>query len=376
MTTASTRAPVHWDGELGALRVTGYAEASAILRGEGWSSDLRRSSLVNEELKDMPAVSLIVLDPPEHTHIRGMLSPAFTPRMVERLRPRVAAIVDAVLDGAAEVGPGIDVLADVGYPIALAVISELFDVGVEGAELFAELTPQLARGLEFDASAEDLIASAVATTEMTLFLTPILNERRRRPGADFISALLALSDEHQPNGLSLGEVMSTCVLLLIAGHETTANLIANSTRALLAEPAQIPNLHADPVRATEELLRCHGPVRLVMRTAIVDHNIAGHQVAASDSVLVDVAAANRDPVHVTDGERMDLARAPVGHLAFGGGIHFCLGAALARLESTEALSRLFARFPSMTLTDEIPERRPSTSLIALKSLAVHLRPPF
>lgn len=372
MTTASTRAPVHWDDELGALRVTGYAEASVILRGEGWSSDLRRSSLVNDELKDMPAVSLIVLDPPEHTRIRGMLTPAFTPRMIETLRPRVAAIVDAVLDGAAEVGPVIDVLADVGYPLALAVITELFDVGVEGAELFADLTPQLARGLEFDATADDLIASAVATTEMTLFLTPILNERRHRPGADFISALLALSDEHQPNGLTLGEVMSTCVLLLIAGHETTANLIANSALALLQEPGQIGDLLADPARATEELLRCHGPVRITTRTALTDHDIAGQRVVAGDSVLVDVAAANRDPAHLPDANRLVLTRNPTGHLAFGAGIHFCLGAALARMEATEALSRLFTRFPAMTRTDAELRWRDSKSLIALEELLVSL----
>lgn len=374
MTIASTREPIRWDGALGALRVTGHAEASAVLRGNGWSSDPRRSSLVNEELKDMPALSLIVLDPPEHTRIRQILSPAFTPRRIESLRPRVAAIVDAVLDGLLDTGPVIDVLADIGYPVALAVITELLDVGTEGAQLFAELTPPLARGLEFDATNEDLIASAVASTEMMLFLTPILAQRRRRPGEDFISALLALSDDHQPAGLTLGEVMSTCVLLLIAGHETTATLVANSTLALLQHADQAPQLQSDPPRAVDELLRLHGSVKLVMRTALVDHDLAGRHIPAGHSVLVDVRAANRDPARFPDPLRLDLTRDATGHLAFGAGPHFCLGAALARLELAETLTRMFTRFPHLALTGSPLQWRNSTALHGLDGLPARLSP--
>jgi hypothetical protein len=188
--------------------------------------------------------------------MRRLVSPAFTPRAIEALRPRVAAIVEAALDGLP--ADGFDVVADVGYPVTLAVICELLDVGVEGAELIAEFTPQLARGFEFDATPDDLMASAVASAELMLFLTPVLARRRQHPGDDFISALLAVSDDHHPDGLSLGEVMSTCLLLLVAGHETTANVIATSTHALLQKPEQVLYLFADPARAVEELLRLQG----------------------------------------------------------------------------------------------------------------------
>ncbi|HEY2831392.1 MAG TPA: cytochrome P450 [Sporichthyaceae bacterium] len=370
MTAAALTGGVHWDAELGAFRITSFDVASAVLRGEGWSSDLRRSPLVNEELKDFPVGGLLSADPPEHTRLRRPIGPAFTPKAIEALRPRIAAIVDSVLDelhGEA----GFDVLADVGYPVALAVISELLDVGTEGAQLFADLTPALARGIEFDATPEDLAAAAAASIEMTLFLTPVLAERRRNPGVDFISALLALEGE-EPEALSLGEVATMCLLLLVAGHETTANLVTNSTLALLQRPDQIPALLVDPVRAVEELLRCHGPVKLLMRTALTDHVIAGHQVREGETILVDVRAANRDPTRFVRPDMMDLAREPLGHLGFGAGIHFCLGAALARLEATEALTRLFARHPGMTLAGAGTQWRGSVALHALEVLPVTL----
>jgi hypothetical protein len=371
MTIPTTTAAVHWDPELGAFRITGYDEAGAVLRGDGWSSDLRLSPLVDEELKDFPGGSMLSADGAEHTRLRRPVSPAFTPKAIETLRPRVAAIVEAVLDGLSEVGPQVDVLADVGYPVALAVITELLDVGAEGAQLFAELTPALARGIEFDASTTDLMAAAAASTEMMLCLTPILAERRTNPGADFISALLALEGE-EPEALSLGEVATMCLLLLVAGHETTANLIANSTLALLQHPEQIPAMLTDPARAVEELLRCHGPVKLLMRTALMDHVIAGHHVREGEAILVDARAVNHDPTRFVRPDVMDLAREPLGHLGFGAGIHFCLGAALARLEATEALTRLFARYPGMTLTGAGTQWRGSVALHALEVLPVTL----
>lgn len=371
MTITALEGPVHWDAELGAWRVTGYAEASAVLRGEGWSSDLRLSPLVHDELKDLPGGGMIVAVAPDHTRLRRPLSPAFTPRAIESLRPRVTAIVDSVLDGLAVIGPEVDVLADVGYPIALAVICELFDVGAEGAELFAELTPKLARGIEFDASAEELMAGAVASTEMTLFLTPILAGRMRRPGNDFVRALLALAGDG-PGGFSLGEVLTTCVLLLVAGHETTANLIANSTLALLQEPAQIPLLLGNPGRAIEELLRCHGPVELLPRTASIEQELGGRFVHPGQAVLLDLRAANTDPVRFPGAERMDLGREPAAQLGFGAGIHFCLGAALARLETAETSTRLFGRGWNLRLAERPVRWRKSMALHALQELALQL----
>jgi hypothetical protein len=373
-TTANTDQPIHWDERTGAFIVTGFDAASTVLRGRGWSSEIRRSPLIAPDLRDMPTGNLVTTDPPDHTRLRRLISPAFTPKGIGNLRPRMAAIVAAVLDGLAEIGPEIDVVADVGYPVSLAVISELLDVGTEGAQMITEHTPALIRGAELDASADVLTAGAVANFELMLFLTPIVAGRRREPGGDFISALLALSEDHHPEGLTIGEVMTTCLLLLIAGHETTANLIANSTLALLQHPDQIRHLHADADRAVEELLRAHGPVKRTLRTALVDQELDGVRIPAGQSVLVSIQDANRDPTRFPDPDHLDLNRPPAGHLAFGAGIHFCLGAALAQLETAETLPRLFTRYPRVRFVGEQVSWRDSTLFHALLGLPVRIGP--
>jgi hypothetical protein len=368
---AGLTGPVWWDPDTGAFRVSGFAEATQVLRGEGWSSDPRLSPLASPAVREMPSGTLLFADPPDHTRLRRLISPAFTPRAIERLRPRIGAIIDAALDGLAEIGPIVDVLHDVAYPVTLAVISELLDVGVEGAELFADQTPRLARGLEIGASDEDLMASAVASTELTLFFTPILEQRLHDPGDDFISALLALRGH--PDGLGLDEVLATCILLLAAGHETTANLIANSTLALLTHPGQIPHLMADPGRGVEELLRREGAAKLAARTATVDHDLGGQLVTAGNAVLVHIQQANRDPHRYTDPQVLELTRVPKLHLAFGTGPHFCLGAALARLETAETLTRLLTRHPALSLTEDEPRWRDSDTFHGLHALPVRLK---
>lgn len=361
--------PVSWDEGIGAFRISGFAEATTVLRGDGWSSDPQRNPLVVPEMRDMPPGNLLFTDPPRHTRLRGLLNPAFTPRGIEALRSRVVAVVDAVLDGIREIGPEFDVLADVSYPVTLAVIAELLDVGVEGAYQFALHTPKLVRLLEIDATREEVDAALDASTEVALFLTPIFNERLRAPGEDFISALLAL--QAGVDGLGLDEVLATCITLLAAGHETTANLIANSTLALIDHPEQLPHLMADPAVALEELLRLEGPAKLAARVALTDHHLGGRQILAGQAVVVDVMAANRDPHKFPEPLRLDLTRTPSGHLGFGAGAHFCLGAALARLEATVTLSRLFARYPDLALTDALPRWRDSTTFRALEELWVH-----
>jgi cytochrome P450 len=224
-----------------------------------------------------------------------------------------------------------------------------------------------------------MTAGVIASTEMMLFLTPIIAERRRRPGQDFISALLALVDGaddgvqaagDRTGGLTLREVLATCILLLAAGHETTANLITNSTLALLIHPGQQPYLHADPERAVEELLRLHGAAKLVGRTATFDQDLAGTRVPAGAAVLVDLHQANRDPDRHLDPARMDLSREPAGHLAFGAGWHFCLGAALARLQTVETLTRTFTRYPDLTLVTRNPRWRGSSTFHGMCELPV------
>lgn len=348
---------MRWNDEYGVFETDGFEEAAAVLRGTGWSNDPRNSPVAPPEFAALPQGALIFLDPPDHTRVRRFLSPAFTPRAVEALRPRVVSVIEAALDG---IEDDADLLADYGYLVPLAVVAELLDVGAEGAELFREQTPGLVRLLELDAGREDLADAAAASLEITMFLVPLLAERRHAPGDDFISGLLR-------SELTLDEIASTCVLLLAAGHETTANLIANGAYALMEDPGQLPALMADPATAVEELLRLHGPVKLVGRTALERHVIGGQEVLPGQAVFVRITDAGRDPRRFPDPGRLDLTRQGPAHLGFGGGAHFCLGAALARLETAEALPRLFRRFPGLKLAEE-PAWRESTTFHGLTSL--------
>lgn len=359
--TSTVPAPVRWDERLGAHLVAGFDEASAVLRGPGWSSDPRRSPLAPPEMATLPPGAMLFMDPPDHTRLRRLIAPAFSPKAVQRLRPRVASVVAAALDGL----PGeVDLLAEFGYIVPLAVIAELLDVGAEGAGVFLSQTPRLVRMLEVDAGPDDLAEATGASLELTMFLVPVLTERRARPGDDFISALLAVEE------LSLDEVLATCILLLAAGHETTANLIGNGTLALLEHPDQRRHLVAGPGGAVEELLRFTSPVQLAGRIALTGHELAGHRIEPGQQVFLQIGAANRDPRRFTDPDRLDLTRPGPPHLGFGNGAHFCLGAALARLEAAEALAGLFTRYPDLALTDDPITWRPSTTFHGLESLRV------
>jgi cytochrome P450 len=363
------RAAVRWDDELGVFVVTGFDEATAVLRGSGWSSEPARDPLTPPQMADVPTGLMLFRDPPDHTRLRRFVAPAFTARAIEALRPRVASIVDSCLDSLGDDGDEIDLLADYGYLIPLAVIAELLDVGVEGAEVFLEQTPRLVRMLEIDATPDDLVEATAAAVEVSMFLTPILSRRRGvNRGDDFISALLA-TDE-----LRLDEVLATCILLLAAGHETTANLIGTGAMALLQHPDQRPLLFANPAQAVEELLRMHGPVRVIARTAVAAHDLAGVEIAEGQMALLRVDEANQDGRRWNDPTLLDLGRPGPPHLGFGTGIHFCLGAALARLEATEALVRLFQRYPEMTLLEPEPRWRASSTFHGLEGLRVALGP--
>ncbi|MFI0444342.1 cytochrome P450 [Actinomadura sp. 6N118] len=364
MTTGTFTEPVRWADELRSFVVAGFDEASEVLRGQGWSNDPHRNPIAPVILRTLPPGILLFMDPPDHTRLRRLVAPAFTPRAVERLRPRVVAVIDAVLDGLFDEGDEIDLMAEAAYLIPLAVIAELLDVGVEGAEVFRAETPALVRMLEIGLSDDDLERSLAASQELAMFLLPVLSERQRHPGDDFISGLFAEGE------LTLEEALGTCVLLLAAGHETTANLIGNGTLALLRHPGQVPHLHADPGRAVEELLRAESPVKLAVRLALTDHELGGHRIEAGRQVVVAIDEAHRDPRRFPDPNRLDLAREPGPHLAFGAGHHFCLGAGLARMEAAEALPRLFARYPGLALASGEPCWRDSTTFHGLQELRV------
>jgi cytochrome P450 len=344
--SARARAPVQWNEQLGAHLVLSYEHAAAILRSPEWSSDPCNSPQLLASLGGEGPVaeqwsrSLLMSDPPTHTRLRSSVNRFFTPRAMERIRGRVAAIVEAAFEPLAD-GEPIELMSELAYPIPLAVIAELFDVGLEGAELLRAETPTLARMLELDPTPAELDAIGAAAMTVMLFLVPLVAERRRDPGEDLVSALI-----HPPDGgaaLETDEILTMCLLLLAAGHETTANLIGNGTLALLEHPDQLDWFVQHPdltPQAVEELLRYDSPAQVASRIALTDLVLDQTKIGRGEQALIVLGACNRDPARYTDPDCLNLTRTGTSHLAFGGGPHFCVGAGLARLEAQETFKRI------------------------------------
>jgi cytochrome P450 len=286
--------------------------------------------------------SFLVLDPPEHTTLRRLVSRAFTARLIERLRPRVAALVDELL---ADLDGEVDLIAALAHPLPVIVISEMLGVPPEDQDRFTAWSDALARGLDPDflVPPEELAYRDRAREEFGEYFLDLAARRRSTPGDDLLSGLVAIEE------LSEDDLVATCVLLLVAGHETTVNLIANGTLALLRAPDQLAWFRDHPDAATavvEELLRYDPPVQLSARFALEDAEVAGQPIARGEPLMLLLSAANRDPAVFTDPDRLDLTRwlkESPRHLAFGQGIHFCLGAPLARIEGQVALTALVQR---------------------------------
>jgi len=318
--------------------------------------------------------TMLFRDPPDHTRLRALVSKAFTPRRVERLENRVKGLVDELLEGPGRRG-SIELMREFAYPLPARVICELLGVPKEDEAFIVAKAPALGTGLDpapmrTPASVE---AANAATDALTDYLGDLIAERKRCPTDDMLSALIAAEEEGQ--SLSHEELVSTILLLLIAGHETTANLIGNGVLALLRHPDQLARLRADEDLdrpAVEELMRFDGPIQMVQRITLQPVVIGGREIPAKRIVICLTAAANRDPAAFADPDRLDLARTPNPHVGFGGGAHFCLGAALARLEGRMAIATLVRRFPALRLLDPRPEWRPSFTIRGLKALPLGL----
>jgi len=343
---ARAAAPVQWNEPLGAYLVLSYEHAAAVLRGPEWSSDPRNSPQLLASfggpgpVAEVWSRSLLMSDPPAHTRLRTAVRSFFTPHAVRRIRERVASIVQAAFALLAE-GEPIELMSELAYPIPLAVIAELFDVGVEGAELLRAETPTLARMLELDLTPAEREAIGTAAMTLMLFLVPIVAERREDPGEDLLSALIHPPDDAV--ALETDEIITMCLLLLAAGHETTANMIGNGTLALLQHPDQLDSLRRHPdlsPGAIDELLRYDSPAQVASRVARNDLVLGGVGVRKGQQALIVLGAANRDPARYPDPDRLDLTRIGPPHLAFGNGPHYCVGAGLARLEAQETFIRL------------------------------------
>jgi cytochrome P450 len=314
--------------------------------------------------------SFLVLDPPEHTRLRRLVSRAFTARLVERLRPRVESLVDDLLAG---LHGEVDLIAALAHPLPVIVISEMLGVPPEDQDRFKGWSDALARGLDPDFLVPDdeIEERDRARAEFAEYFRDLAARRRASPGDDLLTALAAIEE------LSEADLVATCILLLVAGHETTVNLIANGALALLREPGPLAYFRDNPGEApavVEELLRYDPPVQLSARVALEDAEIAGQPIRRGEPVMLLLGAANRDPEVFADPDSLDLTRwtaeAP-RHLAFGQGIHFCLGAPLARLEGRIALSKLVQR--DIALVPGPLRYRDNLILRGLTELPVRLR---
>ncbi|MEV4341752.1 cytochrome P450 [Streptomyces sp. NPDC049590] len=315
---------------------------------------------------------MLDLEPPDHTRIRRLVSKAFTPRTVERLAPYVHGLADRLVAALVEAGGG-DLLTDVAEPLPVAVIAELLGIPEADRPLLRPWSADICGMYELNPSEETAARAVRASVEFSGYLRELIALRRAEPGEDLVSALIAAHD--QGERLTGQELVSTVVLLLNAGHEATVNATVNGWHALFRHPGQLAALRADHAlvpSAVEELLRYDTPLQLFERWVLDDIEIDGIRIPRGSEVALLFGSANHDPAVFADPGRLDLARADNPHISFGAGIHYCVGAPLARIELAASLTALLERAPTLALAAE-PERRPKFVMRGLRGLRVEVR---
>jgi pimeloyl-[acyl-carrier protein] synthase len=368
--------PVH-QSPLGFWVLTRYDDVVTSLRDQRFGRDgfapLLEAIYGPEHASGNLPRSMLMRDPPDHTRLRALVNKAFTPRVIEGMRPDIQTIVDRLLDQV-EGTQAMDVIADLAYPLPVTVICEMLGVPLDDHEAIRNWSSDIARSLDAIGllADPDIVArGAAARRALTEYFRRLLPERRAHPKADLLSLLIAA--EEQGDKLNEGELLAMCVLLFIAGHETTVNLIGNGILALLRHPDEMIKLRRDPALislAIEELLRYDSPVQWTARITNTDVEIQGRKIPSDSMIIIAIGSANRDPSHFADPDRLDIARADNRHVAFGFGIHFCLGAPLARVEGQIALGTLLRRMPTLTLQTPTMDWRESSALRGLKGLPV------
>ncbi|MDN5915796.1 MAG: cytochrome P450 [Pseudonocardia sp.] len=350
--------------------VTRYADVRTVLTDPRFANnpataggpDIRAALMAQlgmpEEMTDYLAQNILNSDGADHTRLRKLVSRAFTVRRVSELRPRVEEITDSLLDGLAAAGADgtpVDLVETFSYPLPITVICEL--VGID--------EPERAQWHRWgrDLSGMDREAMPVALREMVAHVQDMIARRRAEPADDLLTALVT-AQEDDGDRLTDKEMVTMVIALVIAGHETTAHLLSNAVLALLTNPDQLDRLRADDTRwpqAVHELMRLHGPVQILQtRYAVSDVELGGTTIPAGGPVQAVVVSANTDPREFADPDRLDVAREVgrgEGHVGFGQGAHYCLGAALARQEAEVALRALFTRFPDLALAVPAEEIR-------------------
>jgi cytochrome P450 len=352
--------PVH-ASPLGITVLTRYDDVVRMLRSPDVSRDVLRSAtdfteLEREQLatRRVRSQSMLNLDPPDHTRMRSLVNKAFTPSAIERLRPRIVQLVDGILDVASERGE-LNVVDDLAFPVPFQVISDLLDMPTQRADELRNWAQALTLSLEPTASEHDMDVAASTFDLMSDYLTDVIEHRRQHMGGDVLSALITA--EESGDRLSLDELIATVVLLYVAGHETTVNLIGNSVLALLAHPGERAKWRergaALDNNASDELLRYDGPVQQTIRVPRVDMEFDGETIAAGSRVLTVLGAANRDGAMFEDPDRLWLDRPNANrHMGFAAGIHYCLGSSLAKAEVQIAVGSMVRRFNEWELVGE------------------------
>ena len=365
---------VVWSDEHEAYFLTHYEDCVELLRHPAGSVDSdnaprtgRRAAALDGPMAAIQGKPMLFSDQPDHTRLRGLVSKAFTPRAIEGLRPHIADVVDRLLDAAEERG-SMDVVADLAFPLPVIVIAELLGVPVEDQDQLKPWSRDLARTIDPVVTEETASQAGMSALQFVNYLNGLIESRTASPRDDLLSGLIG--------NLSHEDLLIMAMLLFIAGHETTQNLIGNGLMALFRNPSEMERLRAEPdmvKNAVEEMLRYDGPVQLTGRHLLEDVVVGDVTLPAGTTAITLLGAANRDPAMFPDPDRFDIARENANrHIGFGMGIHFCLGAPLARLEAQTAIGALLRRFPDLQPAwgDAEPEHRETFTLRGLVSLPV------
>ena len=400
--------PVHWDEELGFWVLTRYADIDSLYtdsrfsRAQGLMRNFERLSASEQQTVQSVyhsfSKTVFYADPPYHTHLRGLMNHAFTPRRVERLRPYIQRIVNELLDSAQRRGD-IDIIRDLAYPLPVMVIAELLGLPGSDRERFKQWSDDLFAilGTVRHKPSQLLERAEQSLEEMTEYVKELSRKRRESPQDDLLTALLSVTEEEDlacPHAASSPhaageltrereasatltgeELVSNINILLSTGHETTTHLIGNGLLALLQHPEQMQRLQVQPsllASAIEEMLRYDNPVQITYRSALEDAEINGKLIRKGDLVNSILGSANRDPQRFSNPDRFDVTRNEGRHLGFGIGIHFCIGAPLVRLEAEIVFETILRRFPMISLLTQTLEWQEHPIFRGLKSLPVHL----
>jgi cytochrome P450 len=373
---ARRRAAVQWHDGLGMWLTFTHDAANTVLRtrslGRVWAPRWPEVSMPSFEL--IHVNSLLENEPPVHTRLRRLIAGAFGRGHVERLRPRVAELAGRLADHVADAGSAgavVDLIALYAEPLPVQVIAELLGVPESDWHLLRPWSNAIVKMYEYAVSDAQRAAAEQASSEFVAYLRELVALRRKSPGDDLISSLIAETDAEGAR-LTEDELITTCTLLLNAGHEATVNVVGNGVTALLGHPEQLAALRADDAlvpSAVEELIRYDSPLQLFERTALSDTTVGDVVVERGHKIAALLGAANRDPAVFVEPDRFDFTRADNPHLGFGAGIHFCVGAPLARVELQTSLRTLLRRFPRLSL-HAAPQRRPEFVIRGVQSLPI------